>query len=273
MAELFTVGSLAALATLALLEIVLGIDNVVFLAILTGKLPEHQQPTARLAGLGLAAVGRIALLFAITWVVTLDNAILFELPFDLPGGPGHSASGAEGQAHTVTPISVKDVVLILGGLFLLAKSTWEIGHQLEHKPAGAPKTHSSFGAVLAQILLIDLVFSIDSVLTAVGMVRPEDYSDRRAPLTIMVLAVLSAIAVMIAFSGPIARFVNRHPSVKMLALAFLILIGVVLIAEGLHSHVPRGYIYFSMAFSLLVELLNLRAARNAAPVAHAESPG
>jgi predicted tellurium resistance membrane protein TerC len=254
--------SLAALATLAILEIVLGIDNVVFLAILTGKLPEGQQGRARTLGLGLAALGRIALLFAISWVITLDKTKLFELPFAMPGG-GHGVviePGAPQTVPTTTAITAKDLVLILGGLFLLAKSTWEIGHQMEPGHAGGAKVYASLASVLAQIVAIDLVFSLDSVLTAVGMVRPDDYRAYWVPLTIMITAVLLAIAVMIAFSGPIARFVNRHPSVKMLALAFLILIGVVLVAEGLHTHVPRGYIYFSMAFSLMVEMLNLRAA-------------
>ena len=286
MEELFAFSSLAALATLAILEIVLGIDNVVFLAILTGKLPEHQQPKARTLGLGLAAVGRIALLFAISWVITLDKAVLFELPFAMPGA--HPTSGSQrhdataGESEDVdasedepttsmeralrgsTPITAKDIVLLLGGLFLIAKATWEIGHQLEPKhEQGGGKVYSSLATVLVQIVMIDLVFSLDSVLTAVGMVRPDDYRAYWVPLTIMITAVLLAIAVMIIFSGPIARFVNHHPSVKMLARAFLILIGVVLVAEGLHTHVPRGYIYFSMAFSLLVEMLNLRAATRA----------
>lgn len=283
MDELLTLNALMAMATLSILEIVLGIDNVVFLAILTGKLPEEQQGRARTLGLALAALGRIALLLAISWVITLDQTVLFELPFDMPGGghtgaahppaeagsPGADSSGAgspEGGllgAKGVTPITAKDLVLILGGLFLLAKSTWEIGHQMEPKHEGAKKVYSSLAVVLAQIVMIDLVFSLDSVLTAVGMVRPDDYETKWAPLSIMIGAVLLAIAVMIIFSGPIARFVNRHPSVKMLALAFLILIGVVLIAEGLHTNVPRGYVYFSMAFSLMVEMLNLRAAARA----------
>lgn len=287
MEELLTFKSMAALATLSLLEIVLGIDNVVFLAILTGKLPESQQPKARTLGLALAAVGRIALLFAISWVITLDKTVLFDLPFHMPGShpvvaeitPEDEAAPAtpvmsddpavdspaviKALEEGGTPITAKDLVLLIGGLFLLGKSTWEIGHQLEpnHRTGGA-KVYSSLGAVLAQIIAIDLVFSLDSVLTAVGMVRPEDYDHHWVALAIMITAVLLAIAVMIAFSGPIARFVNKHPSVKMLALAFLILIGVVLIAEGFHTHVPRGYIYFSMAFSLLVEMLNLRARRH-----------
>jgi predicted tellurium resistance membrane protein TerC len=266
MEELLTFNSLAALATLAILEIVLGIDNVVFLAILTGKLPEKDQPKARTVGLGLAAAGRIALLLAISWVITLDKTILFELPFDMPGG-GHAVEGESGsaEADALTPITAKDLVLMLGGLFLIAKATWEIGHQLEPShDSGAQKVYTSLRVVLAQIVVIDLVFSLDSVLTAVGMVRPDDYQARWVPLSIMISAVLVSIAVMIAFSGPIARFVNRHPSVKMLALSFLILIGVVLVAEGLHTHIPRGYIYFSMAFSLMVEMLNLRAQNRSA---------
>jgi predicted tellurium resistance membrane protein TerC len=289
MAELLTANALIAWATLAILEIVLGIDNVVFLAILTGKLPPADQPRARTIGLALAAVGRVLLLFAISWVITLDRTTLFELPFDMPGAhdsAGHGSAGDDGEAEAAaaagasaatpsaanggtTPITVKDVVLLLGGLFLIGKSTWEISHQLDpgHGPR-SKKLTSSFTAVLLQIFAVDMVFSLDSVLTAVGMVRPEDYTAQWVPLTIMVSAVLSAIAVMLVFSGPISQFVNDHPSVKMLALAFLILIGVVLIAEGLHTHVPRGYIYFSMAFSLLVELLNLRAARK--NLSHAE---
>jgi predicted tellurium resistance membrane protein TerC len=283
MAELLTVSSLAALATLAILEIVLGIDNVVFLAILTGKLPEHQQPRARTVGLSLAALGRIALLFAISWVITLDKTELFTLPFKMPGGheaaPAHdpapqepaAADAAEVAAEeAVTKITAKDLVLLLGGLFLLAKSTWEISHQMDPHPPGGAKAATSMASALAQIVAIDLVFSLDSVLTAVGMVRPEDYDAHWVPLAIMISAVLLSIAVMLIFSGPIARFVNTHPSVKMLALAFLILIGMVLVAEGLHTHIPRGYVYFAMAFSLGVEMLNLRAsARN---VAHADAP-
>lgn len=267
MDELLTLNSLAALVTLAILEIVLGIDNVVFLAILTGKLPAAQQPLARTVGLALAAIGRIALLLAISWVITLNQTVLFELPFHIPGShpPAAAAAGAEHVAPSGgTAITAKDLVLILGGLFLLAKSTHEIGNQMERTHvAGQARTFSSLKAVLVQIVAIDLVFSIDSVLTAIGMVQVDEFSTTWAPLSIMITAVLIAIAVMMAFSGPIARFVNRHPSVKMLALSFLILIGVVLVAEGFHTHIPRGYIYFSMAFSLGVEVLNLRAASRA----------
>jgi predicted tellurium resistance membrane protein TerC len=262
MEELFTVHSMLSLATLTLLEIVLGIDNVVFLAILSGKLPPEQQPRARTIGLILAAAGRIALLFAISWIITLDKTVLFELPFYW-GDPHHLAEGE--PQPTTTAITIKSMVLILGGAFLLAKSTWEIGHQLDgHHAEGKAKVPASFAGVLFQILLIDLVFSIDSVLTAVGMVRPESYERHWVAMIIMCTAVVIAIAVMIAFSGPVARFVNTHPSIKMLALAFLILIGVVLIAEGLSTHIPRGYIYAPMAFSLLVEMLNLKVRANQA---------
>ncbi len=261
MEELFTVPSMLSLATLAVLEIVLGIDNVVFLAILAGKLPAEQQPKARLIGLLLAAAGRIVLLFAISWIITLDKTTLFELPFYWGDEQVAAVGETAVEQPTTTRITIKSLVLILGGAFLLAKSTWEIGHELEPHPVGSKaKAPASFAAVLVQILLIDLVFSIDSVLTAVGMVRPEDYTHYWVPMTIMITAVLIAIAVMIAFSGPVSRFVNTHPSVKMLALAFLILIGVVLIAEGLSTHIPRGYIYAPMAFSLGVEMLNLKVA-------------
>lgn len=281
MEELLQPASLIALGTLAVLEIVLGIDNIVFLAILTGKLPPHQQKRARTLGLMLAAGGRVALLLAISWVITLDKTVLFTLPFAMGGdhhaaehppvadkgaaadegvGEEGSAEGAKQHAPDTTPISAKDLVLLLGGLFLIGKATWEISHQLDQAHETGPKrAFANLGLVLVQIVLIDIVFSLDSVLTAVGMVRPDDYESRWVPLAIMVTAVLLAIAVMLIFSGPIANFVNRHPSIKMLALAFLILIGMVLVAESLHSHIPRGYVYFAMGFSLFVEALNLRA--------------
>lgn len=241
MQELLTAQSLMAFATLLALEVVLGIDNVVFIAIVTGRLPQEQRGKARVVGLSLAAFGRIALLLAITWVLRLQENVLF------------SALGHE--------ITAKDLVLILGGLFLVAKATWEIHHNLEGVAAHDPTQKSGglgFGAAIVQILMLDLVFSIDSVLTAVGMVKPEQYQHAWVPLAVMVGAIVGAIVVMLGFAGPLSRFVERHPTMKMLALSFLILIGVVLVAEGLHQHIPRGYIYFSMAFSLLVELLNLR---------------
>ena len=226
-----------ALATLSVLEIVLGIDNVIFISILTGKLPHHQQQKARLVGLGVAMIARVALLFSITWVMTLTR-------------PWFTAVGQE--------ISGRDAILIVGGLFLLAKSTHEIHNKLEGEtgPQGAA-ARASFAGVIFQIMLLDIVFSLDSVITAVGM------ADR---LGIMVTAVILAVIFMMAFSGALSKFVDEHPTVKMLALAFLLLIGVSLIAEGLDQHIPKGYIYFAMAFSVLVEMLNLRMKAKGAPV-------
>jgi len=251
MSELLTFGSLTALFTLALLEIVLGIDNLVVISIITSKLPRKQQRRARILGLTLAALGRIILLFAITWVISLERAVLFELPF---GGDDDGG----------LPFSAKDLVLVIGGVFLVAKATWEMHHSLEGDLAdgGEKRASATFGVALAQILAMDLIFSIDSVLTAVGMVRPEDYSTFWVPLTIMIVAILAAIAVMIVFANPVGDFVTRHPTVKMLALAFMLMIGLVLVAEGLHQHIPRGYIYSGMAFSLFVEMLNLRMSAN-----------
>ena len=300
MAELFTFGALAAFLTLVLLEVILGIDNLVVLAILSGKLKKEQQSRARKIGLAIAALGRVVLLFAITWVITLDQTTVFTLPFGLDHGSeavevlqeaetvlteaGDTraaeavARGAEAVkgleedgSHEVTRISVKDLILLLGGFFLVAKATWEIHHNLEGgghaESTTKKKVAATFGAVIAQIVAMDLIFSIDSVLTAVGMVNPDDYSAGWVPLTIMITAVLVAVGVMVAFADPVSNFVNDHPTVKVLALSFMILIGVVLVAEGLHQHIPRGYIYTAMAFSLIVEMLNLRK-RGASPGGH-----
>jgi predicted tellurium resistance membrane protein TerC len=220
-----------ALLTLTVLEIVLGIDNIVFISILVGKLPAHQQDRARIIGLSLAMFMRIALLFTISWVIGL-TAPLFNIA-------GMDFSG-------------RDLILIGGGLFLLWKATFEIHDRLEgeeHPVGGVPSGTASFAAVIAQILALDLVFSLDSVITAVGMA--ED-------LWVMVTAVVIAVGVMLFSSGYIATFVNRHPTVKMLALSFLLLIGMSLVAEGLDFHIPKGYIYFAMGFSVFVEILNLR---------------
>ncbi|MFD1934662.1 TerC family protein [Nonomuraea mangrovi] len=215
--------------TLVALEIVLGIDNIIFISILAGKLPPEQRDRARVLGLAAALVSRLLLLLGLSWVVKLTEP-LFEVF-------GHGISG-------------RDLILILGGLFLLAKSVLEIGESMELKDKdGKDRKVTSFTSVILQIMVLDIVFSLDSVITAVGMVDE---------LGVMVAAVIVAVLVMLFASGPISRFVDRHPSIKMLALSFLVLIGVVLLAEGFDQHIPKGYIYFAMAFSVIVELLNIR---------------
>ena len=226
-----------AFATLLSLEVVLGIDNVVFIAILAGKLPPDQQAKARRLGLGLAAITRVMLLFTLAWMIKLTSPLFAVL--------GHEISG-------------RDLILILGGLFLIAKSTHEVHEKLEGEEGRVTaKVAANFASVIGQILLLDIVFSLDSIITAVGLVDQ---------LAIMVAAVLVAVGVMIAFSGVISRFVDKHPTIKMLALSFLMLIGVSLVAEGLEFHLPKGMIYFAMGFSLFVEMLNLRIRGKAAPV-------
>ena len=226
-----------ALATLTALEIVLGIDNVVFISILAAKLPPEQQARARRIGLSLAMLMRIALLFSLAWVIGLTEP-LFTI--------GQEISG-------------RDLILITGGLFLLAKSTHEIHQKLEGaRGSVSGRTAASFTSVIVQILLLDIVFSLDSVITAVGMADD---------LAVMVLAVVIAVGFMLVFADAISSFVERHPTVKILALSFLILIGVALIADGFDQHISKGYIYFAMAFSLGVEMLNLRLrAKTAEPV-------
>lgn len=274
MLELFTLENAAALVTLTAMEIVLGIDNIVFIAILTSKLPERQRATGRRVGLFLAMFARIALLLSITWVMGLTRTLV-EIPwFEHEELVAAADSAAEaGAAHTEPVITTsnlaltgKDLVLLLGGLFLIFKATKEIHHKLE--AADEPDTlhptrppAASFRAVVAQIVIIDIVFSLDSVITAVGMARA---------VPVMIAAVVAAVGVMLAFAGAISSFVERHPTIKMLALAFLLLIGVMLVADGLHQHVPRGYVYFAMAFSLGVELLNLRAKKGVGGGAQAE---
>lgn len=227
-----------ALLTLTVLEIVLGIDNIIFISILSGRLPERQQKRARTVGLFLAMFMRIGLLFSLTWIMRLTE-------------PLFAIMGEE--------ISGRDLILILGGLFLLAKSTHEIHNKLEgEEEGGGGRTVSSFTSVIIQIMLLDIVFSLDSVITAVGMTNN---------IGVMVAAVVIAVGFMLVFVGPISDFVLRHPTVKMLALAFLLLIGVVLIAEGFDQHISKGYIYFAMAFSVFVEMLNLRMrSKKIAPV-------
>lgn len=237
MDALLTVDGLLALTTLTFLEIILGVDNVIFISILASKLPAGMQARARRTGLSAAMIMRILLLLSIAWIIRL-TAPLFHV-FD-------------------RGISGRDLILIGGGLFLLAKATIEIHDKLEGEEGhGSAKVAPSFGAVIVQIMLLDVVFSLDSVITAVGMA--EDVS-------IMIAAVVLAVAVMMFSAGPISTFVNRHPTVKVLALSFLLLIGVSLIADGLGVHVPKGYIYFAMGFSVFVEMINLRVRGKAEPV-------
>jgi predicted tellurium resistance membrane protein TerC len=232
-----------ALATLTALEIVLGIDNVVFISILAGKLPADQQGKARRIGLVLAMVMRIGLLFSLSWVIRLTEPLFAVLDHEISG---------------------RDLILIVGGLFLLAKSTHEIHQKLEGEEGhSSERVRPSFGSVILQIVLLDAVFSLDSVITAVGMVDQ---------LWVMIVAVLVATTFMIVFAGPISRFVDRHPTVKMLALSFLLLIGMTLVAEGLDQHIPKGYIYFAMAFSVFVEFLNLRLGRARTAPVHLHEP-
>lgn len=227
-----------ALTTLTALEIVLGIDNIIFISILAGKLPAGEQAKARTLGLMLAMITRVGLLFSLSWIMRLTAPIMTILSNEISG---------------------RDVILLAGGLFLLAKSTHEIHEKLEGEEGhSSAKAAASFTSVIIQILLLDIVFSLDSVITAVGMV------DR---ISIMIVAVMIAVIFMIFFAGAISDFVHRHPTVKMLALSFLLLIGVTLVAEGLDQHFPKGYIYFAMAFSVFVEMLNLKMrGRAAAPV-------
>ncbi len=226
-----------ALLTLTFLEIVLGIDNIIFISIVSDKLPESEQKRARNLGLLFALVFRIALLFGITFIIGFSEPLFSVFGFDISG---------------------RDLILIAGGLFLLAKSTSEIHHKLE----GAVDEHNvkakaTTSAVIFQIILLDAVFSVDSILTAVGLTEH---------IIIMIIAVAISIGVMMLFAGPISRFINKHPTLQMLALSFLILIGFMLIVEGLHVHVPKGYIYFAVFFSLIVEILNMRLRKPTKPV-------
>jgi predicted tellurium resistance membrane protein TerC len=216
------------LLTLTVLELVLGIDNVVFISILSGKLPAHQRKKARLIGLSLAMLLRVLLLLSITWVMSLTRPLFVICGFNVTG---------------------RAIILIAGGLFLLVKSTHEIHDQMEEHVQQQAPVVASFFAVLVQISLLDIVFSLDSVITAVGMVDE---------IAVMIIAVILAIIVMMVFAGPVSGFVERHPTIKMLALSFLLLIGMNLVAEGVGFHIPKGYTYFAMAFALFVEMLNFK---------------
>ena len=239
MEHLLTMDSLLALATLTALEIVLGIDNIVFIIILCGKLPAEQRAKARQMGLAMAMISRIALLLTIGWVMRLTEP-LFQTAF----------------MDWNIEVSGRDLILFLGGLFLIAKATYEIYDRTEGDTAhgesaiqGGKAGKAVFWLIVTQIMIIDIVFSLDSVITAVGMAEH---------IEIMVAAIVTAVLVMMIFSGPISHFVEAHPSIKMLALAFLVLIGVMLVAESLDQHIPKGYIYFAMAFSLGVEMINIK---------------
>lgn len=236
-AELFTWASLVSLLTLTVLEIVLGIDNIIFISIVSGKLPHHQQRKARLTGLTLALLMRIALLFAITWIIQLKKPVFTVFEHD---------------------VSWRDMILIAGGLFLLAKSTTEIHGKLEgEEESAAGKTSITMTSAIIQIVLLDMVFSFDSILTAIGI------ADQ---LAIMIAAVVISLVIMLVFAHKVSDFVNKHPTIKMLALSFLLMIGFLLMAEGVHVEVPKGYLYFAMTFSLIVELLNMRMRKKAKPV-------
>lgn len=242
MDHLLSIENLLALLTLTALEIVLGIDNIVFLAILSGKLPADQRARARRIGLSLAMFMRIGLLMGIKWIMGLTTPWFSLL--------GHDFSG-------------RDLILLLGGLFLIAKSTHEIHEKFEGPHEGGPtdvRKGAGFASIVAQIVVIDLVFSLDSVITAVGMAKH---------IEIMIAAVVVAVIIMMVFADGVSHFVERHPTIKMLALSFLLLIGVMLLAEGFDKHVDRGYVYFAMAFSLIVETLNIKTTRKHAGAPHA----
>lgn len=233
MEALFQVENIIALVTLVVLELVLGVDNVIFISILAGKLPVEQQSRARMTGIALAVLTRIALLFSLSWIIKLKDPLFTVFNLDISG---------------------RDMILLAGGLFLLWKATHEIHQKLEGVEGQASsKVKAAFWSVIVQIMILDIVFSLDSVITAVGMVDE---------LLIMIIAVVIAAGVMIFVSGPLGEFVEHHPTVKMLALSFLLMIGFTLIVEGLHQHIPKGYVYFAMGFSVFVEILNLRMRKN-----------
>jgi len=242
----FSVDGIIALLTLTFLEIVLGVDNIIFISIVSNKLPKQQQAKARNIGLSLALLLRIAMLLGISWIIGLEESLI---------GPYHIGS-------TITiDLSGKDLILLIGGLFLLAKSTTEIHSKLEgkshHEESTKATAKAALSSIITQIIFLDLIFSIDSILTAVGLTEHVE---------LMIVAVIISMGVMMLFAGKISAFINEHPSLQLLALAFLILIGFTLILEGLDQHVPKGYVYFAVFFSLLVEILNIRMKKKSDPV-------
>ena len=243
MDSIFEPGTLIALATLTFLEIVLGVDNIIFISILSGKLPSEQQARARRVGLLGAMVTRVLLLFSLAWIVKLTTPLFTALEH---------------------PVTGRDLILIGGGLFLLAKSTFEIHERLEGEEGhGSGRVAASFASVIMQIMLLDIVFSLDSVITAVGMVDQ---------VWVMIAAVIVSVAIMMIAAEPISTFVHKHPTVKMLALSFLLLIGMSLLLEGFGQHIPKGYIYFAMGFSVFVEMINLRLRARAKVPVHLREP-
>jgi len=249
--NLLSAEAIVALATLTALEIVLGIDNIVFIALLVAKLPAADQPRARRLGLGLAMGTRIALLLTLSAIMRLTRPI-FEIPAVWTGSEGDALG-----------ISWRDLILIAGGIFLIGKSTYEIHDRLEGESehgGGAKAGRASFTSIIIQIMFLDIVFSLDSVITAVGMVKTHPQHMWKG-LSIMITAVVIAVGVMLLAAGKVSGFVDKHPSLKVLALSFLLLIGVMLVVEGVHQHIPKGYIYFAMSFSLLVEMVNIRSRR------------
>ncbi len=243
MSDIFTTTALVSLLTLTFLEIVLGIDNIIFISIVAGKLPKSQQKRARTIGLILALVMRVGLLAAISWLASAESS-LFELPFSFLSEEARS-------------ISIRDLILFIGGLFLMSKSTTEIHSKIEGEKEKAAKNAKvlTLNMAVAQIVMLDIVFSFDSILTAVGLTQH---------LEIMIAAVIIAMLIMLAFSEKVSNFVNDHPTVKMLALSFLLMIGMLLVLDAFAVDVPKGYVYFSIAFSLFVEMLNLRMRKKAA---------
>jgi len=222
---------------LVLMEIVLGVDNIIFISILTGRLPANQQEKARIVGIALALLIRIALLFFLTWIIGLNKTLLTLFELDISG---------------------RDIILIAGGLFLIYKSTTEVHEKLEGSEESDEKKASlTFGTAIVQIILLDIVFSFDSILTAIGLVQS---------VTIMVLAVIIAMIVMLISANKISDFIHKHPTIKMLALSFLLMIGILLLVEGFHVHVPKGYVYFAIFFSLVVEILNIKVRKRTQPV-------
>ncbi len=237
-------GVITSLLTLTILELILGVDNIIFISIVSNKLPEAQQPRARSLGLVLAMVFRIILLLTITWIIRLTEPV-FTIGFIKD----------EGQP---LGISWKDIILIAGGIFLIVKSTLEIHHKLEKAQPGPVKhAPNAFSAVILQIILVDAVFSFDSILTAIGLVEN---------VIVMIIAVVVSMIMMMLFAGTISRFINKHPQLQILALSFLIMIGVMLVAEGFHQEINKAYIYTAIAFSLIVELINMRFRKNREPV-------